>query len=190
MGTSVIFTPLLSFFILKSKIDKKHFIPIAIVTVGLFLLCSGGGSFSLGPGEVLALICAITGAGMLVFSSKYLKDMDPFATTVMQTGFTGLFCLIFSLLFEDMPNLASIPMMGWWVIIYLAVGCTCVAYLIQNIALRHVSATYTALAFCSEPIFTAIASYIMLHEVLSVKGFIGAILILASIVVASLMPDN
>lgn len=190
MGTAVIFTPLLSCLILKSKIDKKHFVPIVIVTAGLFLLCSGGVGFSLGPGEVLALLCAISGAGMLVFSSKYLKDLDPLTTTVMQTGFTGLFCLIFSLIFEDIPSLASIPALGWWVIIYLAVGCTCIAYLIQNSALRHVSATYTALAFCSEPIFTAIASYIMLHEVLSVKGFIGAVLIIVSIVVASLLPND
>ncbi|QIB68968.1 DMT family transporter [Aminipila butyrica] len=190
MSTAVIFTPFLSYFILKSKLDKKHIIPILIVIVGLFLLCSGGGAFSFGLGEFLAVLCSISGAGMLVFSSKYLQDMDPLVTTVMQTLFTGLFCLIFSLAFEDRPSLSEIPMLGWGVIVYLAVGCTCIAYVFQNLALRHVPATYAALAFCSEPIFTAIASYFMLGEQLSAKGLIGAGLIMISIIIGSLLPEE
>ncbi|HWQ79901.1 MAG TPA: DMT family transporter [Anaerovoracaceae bacterium] len=190
MSTAVIFTPFLSYLILKSKIEKKHILPIIIVTAGLYLLCSGGGRFDFGPGEFFALLCAISGAGMLVFSSKYLQEMDPLTTTVMQTGFAGLFCVIFALIFEDIPNLTEIPPVGWGVIIYLAIGCTCLAYLFQNMALRHVSATYVALAFCSEPIFTAIASWFLLGELLSAKGFIGAALIMASIIMASLSPEE
>lgn len=189
MSTVVIFTPFFSFWILKTKIDKKHILPIIIVTAGLYLLCSGGGVFAFGPGEVFALLCAISGALMLVFSSKYLQDMDPLTVSVMQTGFTGLFCVIFALIFEDIPSLAGIPPSGLGIILYLAVGCTCVAYLFQNISLRKVPATYVSLIFCSEPIFTAIASYFLLGELLSLNGFIGAALIMAGIIMASLLPE-
>jgi drug/metabolite transporter (DMT)-like permease len=79
--------------------------------------------------------------------------------------------------------------MGWGIILYLAVGCTCVAYLFQNISLRKVPATYVSLIFCSEPIFTAIASYFLLDELLSISGFIGAALIMAGIVYAALLPE-
>jgi drug/metabolite transporter (DMT)-like permease len=190
MSTAVLFTPFLSYFVLKAKIDKKHALPIIIVTVGLYLLCSGDGSFVFGLGEFFGILCAIAGACMLVFSSKYLQDNDPFTITVMQAGFTGLFCTVFALIFEEIPSFASIPMVGWGVIIYLAVGCTCIAYLLQNIALRKVPPTYVAMAFCSEPIFTAIASYFLLGEVLSGKGLIGAGLIMTSIVMASLIPEE
>lgn len=190
MATTVLFTPFLSYFIQHTKVDKKHLLPIGIVTLGLYLLCSGGGQFSFGIGEGLALICAISGACMLVFSSKYLEDMDPITTAVMQTGFTGIFCLLFALFFEEIPDVTSIPLVGWSVILYLAIGCTCIAYVIQNVALRHVPATFVALSFCTEPIFTAIASFFLLHEVLSMKGLIGAILITASIIIASLLPEE
>lgn len=190
MSTAVVFTPFLSYFILKSKIDKKHVLPIVIVNVGLYLLCNGDGGFSLGIGEIFGLLCAIAGACMLVFSSKYIRDMDPITMSTIQSGFTGLFCLIFALVFEDFPGFAGISLVGWYVIIYLAVGCTCVAYLLQNIALNHLPATYVALTFCSEPIFTAIASYFLLGEILSAKGFIGAALIMLSIIIASLLPDE
>ncbi|QAT42189.1 DMT family transporter [Aminipila luticellarii] len=190
MSLAVIFTPFLSYFVLKAKMNKKHIFAVLMVTIGLFLLCSSGGSFQFGLGEAIALLCSVSGSCMLVFSSKYIQDMDPLVTSVMQTGFTGLFCLIFTLMFEDIPSLTSIPMVGWGVIVYLAVGCTCIAYICQNIALRHVSATYVALAFCSEPIFTAIASYFLLGEVLSARGLLGAVLIMISIVIASLLPEE
>ena len=190
MSTAAIFTPFFSYFVLNSKIDKANAVPIAIVTIGLYLLCSDGSGFSLGPGELFALLCAVCGALMLVFSSKYIHDNDPLTFSVMQTGFTGLFCIIAALLLEDIPKLSEIPLMGWGVIVYLAIGCTCVAYVLQNISLRHVPATYVAVAFCSEPIFTAIASFILLGETLALRGGIGAVLIMVSIVMASLMPEE
>lgn len=190
MSTAVIFTPFLSYFILKSKIDRKHILSIAIVTAGLFLLCSGNKGFAFGPGEVLALSCAVTGAFTLVYSSKYLQDMDPVAISVMQAGFSGLFCLVFSLIFEGIPDIMDIPLIGWGVIMYLAIGCTCLAYLFQNIALRHLPATFVALSLCSEPIFTAIASYFLLGELLSATKLFGAVLILSSIIMVSLLPEE
>lgn len=190
MSTAVIFTPILSFFILKVKLDKKYISPIIIVTIGLYLLCSGDGIFIFGLGEVLALLCGLSGAFMIVFSSKYLKTMDPLVTSTMQSGLTGLFCLLFAFIFEDFPGFTGIPFLGWGVIIYLAVGCTCLAYIFQNIALRHVPATYVALAFCTEPVFTAIASYFILGELLSAKGFFGSALIMISIIMASLIPEK
>lgn len=42
MATTVLFTPFLAYFIQRTKVDKKHLIPIGIVTLGLYLLCSGG----------------------------------------------------------------------------------------------------------------------------------------------------
>lgn len=190
MSMAVIFTPFLSYFVLKTKIDRKHAFPIVVVTGGLYLLCSEGGGFSFGIGEFLALACALAGAGMLVFSSKYLKNNDPITVSVMQTGFTGLFCTVFSLIFEDIPSFGSIPPVGWGVILYLAIGCTCIAYLLQNLALKKVPANYVAIAFCSEPIFTAAASYFLLGETLSVRGLVGSGLIMASIVMASMMPEE
>jgi drug/metabolite transporter (DMT)-like permease len=154
------------------------------------LLCSGSKGFAFGLGEVLALSCAITGAFTLVYTAKYLQDMDPIMISVMQAGFCALFCIIFSLMFEGIPNLITIPMIGWGVIIYLAVGCTCLAYLFQNIALRHLPATFVALSLCSEPIFTAIASYFLLGELLSAKRLFGAALILFSIIMVSLLPEE
>lgn len=190
LSLSVVFTPILSFFILRQRVGKKLIFVILIAVVGLYFLCGNGGSFSFGLGEIYALLSAFTGAGMLTYSSKHVSDVGPMALSTAQSAVTAIVSLIFALIFEDFHSLAQVSAEGWWSVLYLAVACTCVAYSLQNIALRRVSATFVSLAFCTEPIFTVIASFFLLGERLSLIGFIGAVLIVAGIVLASLGSDD
>ena len=123
---------------------------------------------------------------MLTYSSKHVSDMGPMALSTAQSAVTAIVSLVFALIFEDFHSLAHVSAEGWWSVLYLAVACTCVAYSLQNIALSRVSATFVSLAFCTEPIFTVIASFFLLGERLSLIGFIGAALIVVGIVLASL----
>ncbi|MCI9597826.1 MAG: DMT family transporter [Firmicutes bacterium] len=186
LSLTVVFTPILSFFILRQKAGKKLIVIILIAVVGLYFLCGNGGSFSFGLGEIYALLSALTGAGMLTYSSKHVSDMGPMALSTAQSAVTAIVSLAFALIFEDFHSLAHVSAEGWWSVLYLAVACTCVAYSLQNIALSRVSATFVSLAFCTEPIFTVIASFFLLGERLSLIGFIGAALIVVGIVLASL----
>lgn len=188
LSLSVVFTPVLSFFILRQRIGKKLVLIILIVTAGMYFLCGNDGAFSFGLGELYAILSALTGAGMLIYSSKHVNNMGPFTLSCAQCAVTAAVCLVFAFIFEDIHTLAFVPASGWLCVAYLAVACTCIAYSLQNFALRRVSATLVSLAFCSEPVFTAIASYIMLKETLSASGLIGAILIVAGITLASVMP--
>lgn len=190
LALSVVFTPILSFFILRQKVSRRLILIIFITVIGMYFLCGNGGSFSFGWGELLALLSALTGAGMLTYSSKHVCDIGPFALSAAQSAVTSIVCFIFALIFEDLHSLAYVSAQGWWCVIYLAVACTCIAYSLQNIALRKVSATFVSLAFCSEPIFTAFASYVMLKETLSGSGLLGAVLIACSLVLASILPSE
>lgn len=190
LSLSVVFTPILSFFILRQRAGKKLIFVILIAVVGLYFLCGNGGSFSFGLGEIYALLSAFTGAGMLTYSSKHVSDVGPVALSTAQSAVTAIVSLIFALIFEDFHSLAHVSAEGWWSVLYLAVACTCVAYSLQNIALRRVSATFVSLAFCTEPIFTVIASFFLLGERLSLIGFLGAVLIVVGIVLASLGSDD
>lgn len=186
LSLSVVFTPVLSFFILHQKVGKKLGFIILLSVAGLYFLCGNGGSFSFGPGEICALLSALTGAGMLTYSSKHVSDVGPVALSTAQSAVTAVVSLIFALIFEDFHSLAYVSAEGWWSVLYLAVACTCIAYSLQNIALSKVSATFVSLAFCTEPIFTVIASFFLLGECLSLTGFLGAALIVAGIVMASM----
>ena len=76
---------------------------------------------------------------------------------------------------------------GWWLVLYLALGCTFLAYLFQNIALMHVSPAFGALTWCTEPLFTDDAASFILNERMDFTACCGAGLILAGIVFASVL---
>lgn len=190
LAFSVVFTPVLSFFILKQKISGKLALIILLVVVGLYFLCANGGSFTFGIGELMALLSALAGAGMLIYSSRHVSDIGPLALSASQSAVTAAVSFFFAVIFEDVRDVSQAAPEGWAAVVYLAVGCTCVAYILQNIALRKVSATFVSLAFCTEPVFTAIASFFILGERLSPFGLAGAFLIAVGIAMASLLPAS
>lgn len=189
MALSVVFTPFLSAVVLKKKTNIHVIGAIAIVVAGMYFLCGNSGQFQFGIGELFALLSSISLAVTLIYTSKHVSSIGPMALSTAQAGFTALISFGFALIFEDSTILFSIPASGWGTLIYLAFGCTCIAYMLQNHALKQVSAVFVSLSFCMEPIFTAIASYPLLGETLSVKGILGAILIIIGTIIASILPS-
>lgn len=191
MGLSVLFTPFLARFFLGARLNPILIFPIAFVILGMYYLCGASGAFVLGVGELCALLSSAAAACMIVASAKYLTDdIDPLVISVIQTGMVAIYCIPFALLLEEVPVWRTIPMSCWLAILYFAVACSCIAYIIQNLAFSKVPSVYAALIFCSEPIFTAIASYFMLGEVLNNRGLFGSALIMVSITIASIIPNE
>ena len=62
-----------------------------------------------------------------------------------------------------------------------AVLATAAAFTIQSWAQKHLAATHTALILSAEPLFAWLTSLIFLHEGLSGRQSLGALLILAGI---------
>ena len=86
----------------------------------------------------------------------------------------------------DLQALSNRKALG--AVVYVALGGTCAAYVLQNVAMHHISATFAALAFCTEPVFTALFAYLLLGETLSAQGFVGAGIVLAGVMAASVWP--
>ena len=152
MSLSVIFAPLLSIIVLQRPYKLSH-LPIQLLVIfGMYLLCSNGGTFSFNQGDLWALLTAVSVAGALVFGEKSLKATD------------------------------AITISAWAVVIYLAITCTCLAYFLQNAALKFLSSSLVSMLQCTQPILTAAASYFLLNEKLTFTGMSGAVIILACII--------
>lgn len=192
MSTAVIFTPLLGRIFLKTKLHPKVAGAIAVVVIGMFILSTANGSISLNLGDGIAILCAIGGAFMFITGRLFVHNIDPVLLTVMQIGGVAFGCLVCALVFEKFPGFGVITLPIWGAFVYMALFCTCLAFVAQNISLKHVSENHVALIFCMEPVFGAVAAFFMLGEMLNVKGLIGAAIIMAGVVIATLTakPDE
>lgn len=182
MSLAVVFTPPLSRLVLGRKIHLS-FVPVLLFAVaGLYLLCLNGGTFRFGIGELLALICSFGMAGSLVWGEECLNTLSPSAVSLIQTAVTAAASILCAVILEPLPDLGAIEPMAWWIIVYLVLLCSCLCYILQNIALTHLPAAVVSLTQCFEPIFTAVFAFIILGERLSLLGAIGALLLMICIV--------
>lgn len=187
MSLAVVFVPILSLFLVKARFEAKHLIPVAIAALGLFFIC-GGKLDALCSGDLIAILCSCASALMVIFSVKHLGDsgIDPMVLCIIQCAVCFMVCLPLALIFEPMPDFLHLPKIGYYALALLSVGGTFIAYTLQNIGFSRVSPTFGALVYCTEPIFTSISAYFILDERMTVITALGAVLITASIVLASL----
>ena len=157
--------------------------------MGLFLLCCNTGTFSFGPGEALALLDALCLAGVLVFGEKAIAQMDVLSVTGVQIGVTMILSLAGALIFDHTSVLAAAKPEAWLVVLYLAGVCTIAAYLLQNKAVEHLSASTVSMLQCTQPILTALVAYFLLGEILNGLGLLGAGLILICLLIDSRIPQ-
>lgn len=172
---SALIAPLLALVFYRQKYAKKEpFLQIAML-IGLYLLCAKGGLGRFGIGEVLALVAATLVAGSLVFGKTSLEYISAKSLSFVQTILAVLFCGIAATITGSMHDitLAGSFRMALY-LLYAAIGCTIIGYLLQNIALQHISAKQVGIAQCLYPIATAAVAFAVLGEQLSLEGIIGA----------------
>jgi drug/metabolite transporter (DMT)-like permease len=73
---------------------------------------------------------------------------------------------------------APVDTAGWMVIIYTAVICTAVAFVVQTWSQAHMSATKVAVILTMEVVFAALFAIVFGGETLTLRAFIGGVLVM------------
>lgn len=186
----VVFAPLLSSLVNRKRYPMA-FLPFqAAVVVGLFFLCNNGGAFTFGPGEVVALLSSVALAGALVFGERGLAQLDVFAVAGTQIAVTLGASFGLALVFEPAVNVAEVTPQAWATIVFLALGCTCLAFFIQNKSLEVLKSSTVSLLLTGEPVFTAALSFPLLGEMLDGRGFAGTAIIVVAVVCSTVLENR
>ena len=184
---SIVITPAFAFLIYRTSYKWQHIVLQILVLPGMYLLCVRGGLSGAGSGEAVALVAAFMSAGALVFSKRYLDMVDPVSMTALMAGCSAGIALIGSLIIEGGIRLETTTPQAWSIILYLAIACTFLGYLMQNLALTRISDRSVALIQSLCPVMTAVFSFFLLGETLSTAGMAGAGIIVASVALASII---
>lgn len=191
-GLSVVLVPLLAVFWLKRKPQPNAWMGVATATVGLALLSLNA---DLLPtyGDFLVFLCAISFALHIAGVSRYAGPHDPTALAVIQIGVAAVLSWVLHV--AEKGTLApGVPSVLWWsgpgrvIMAWLICGvlATALAFWLQNVLQPHTTPTHTALIFAAEPVWGALFSWMLLGETLTLRGYVGAGLILAGMLLAEL----
>lgn len=182
MSLPIIFVPILEKFVLKKPYPLPFLLIQSAVLLGLYLLCSNGGSFVFKSGDILAVLTAVMIAGALVFGEKSLRSLSVISISTVQVGITALLSTAGALFFDSINLIPQITTQAWLVVLYLAIFCSCLAYALQNEALKHLQSATVSLLQCTQPIMTALVSFLLLNEKLTATGMSGGLIIIICLI--------
>lgn len=183
---NVIIVPVIGFIIYKRRIDRFEFIAAGIALVGIALL-SLQDTFTIGWGDWLAIFCAVGFAFDIFYTNVFVKTEDALALTLVQFYTASLLSVLAVIGRGEIPT--AVSMNGALVIVYLAVFSTGVAYVAQNVGMQYANPTKSAIILSTEALFGTLFSVVILHEVLTGRMMMGAVLIFVAILFAEIKPS-
>ena len=184
-GLFVVLTPLFGAVFLRQRAGFPAWAAAAVSAVGLFLLSRTGGTGDI-EGDLLVLGCACCFAFHILATARGVQKHDVGALLAVQLAVCGLSTFVVAGATGDLsvPQEASL----WLALVVTALFATAVGFYVQTYAQRKTSPARTALILASEPAFAGLFAYLLLGETLTVLGWAGAALILASIVLVEIVP--
>ena len=90
--------------------------------------------------------------------------------------------LVLPFFFSNEPDAAFMPIeMDWTYLLFLALACTTLAYVISLRALKHISAFNSMLTYNLEPVYGIFMAYFLLDEKLPSGFYWGVLIILGAV---------
>jgi len=174
-GLYVVFTPLLAYFFLKERLTKLIWGCVFLATIGLGLLSIRG--FSVGIGEILVLASAFFFAAHIIALGKWSSGRDVYAMTIVQLAM----CALLSGLASIPDGYSAPPDYGVWaVVVFTAVICTAVAFVVQTWSQAHMTTTKVAVILTMEVVFAALFAIIFGGERLTLQATLGGLMVLTA----------
>lgn len=171
-GLYVVLTPLIAALFLKERIKAFTWFCVVLATVGLALLSLRG--WSVGIGEALVFISAIAFAAHIVTLSKWSNGLDAYALTIVQLSICALLTGFISLgQGYEKPTDAGV----WGVVIFTAVICTAVAFIVQTWSQAHMTSTKVAVILTMEVVFAAVFAVLFGGESLTLQVLLGGVMV-------------
>lgn len=188
-GMFVVLTPIFGALLLKHRAGATAWGAALVSTVGLLLLSvaqpSGSGDASL-AGDGLVFLCACSFSFHILVTDRAIRDHETGALLAVQLGVTGIFCFVVAAVNGElvMPDSSTV----WVALAVTSLVASALGFFVQTYAQQHASPARTALILASEPAFAGLFAYLLAGERLNSAGWLGAALILVSIVTVELIP--
>jgi drug/metabolite transporter (DMT)-like permease len=187
-GSSVVLVPFLLAAFRQRRIGAWTWVAVTIAFAGLYFLTVPRQGFSgLDRGDPLVFVCAILFALQIILISRYVERYSVGGLSFLQVAATAALSIV---LLPLAARTGWEPLRIVWngnvvfAVLVTAIGATAIATPLQTWGQKHTSASHAAIFFSLEPVFAAITSLVLGRERLGARGFTGAALVFAGILMA------
>ncbi len=173
-----VLVPFLSWITDRKRPALRNVLAAVLCFVGIALL-SFDGNLSLRLGDGLTLVGGFFYAVQIVLLARVCRKCDPCLVTVLQFGFSAVFCWLgVAFTGESFPAFSA-PLAGQ--VLFLALFATAAAFLMQNIGQKYTSSAAAALLLSLESVFGVFFSVLLGYETPTPRLYAGFAVIFLSV---------
>jgi drug/metabolite transporter (DMT)-like permease len=179
-GLYVVFTPVFALVLFRLRVEGAVWLGVALSLAGLALLAGVG--LGTPAGDALVLAGSAAYSLQIALMERYAPRYDAIAFTLVEmlAALAAFSAWAVALGQIEVPRGWTV----WGALLVTGIFASALAFLVQTWAQQRTSATRTALAFAMEPVWTALFGYWLAGDRLGTRGWAGAALVMAGIVVA------
>ena len=193
--TAVVIVPLASLLLFKEKVGKSLWMAVALVLAGLLIVAHPWNAWlnPVGAGYAFAAACLLS--LYFIMGARLQRTRDAYSTLFYCFLAASLFWALATLVtgtplisFTGMVDLtgtlapASVPM--WAMLLWVALFASFAPMLLTLLSLRNLSAAAVGVVSTAETVFAFVFGYLWLSERIDLSQTIGALIVIAGILVA------
>lgn len=179
----IVFVPLIGL-LLGKRVAPTIWAAVAVAVFGLWFLCIPEEGFSIATGDLYVLACAVVFSLHILVISHFVTRVDGVELSMMQF-FCGSLIACVAMLTTETPTLpgleAALPAILW-----AGIMSNGIAYTLQIVGQRGMNDTVASLILSLESVFSVLAGWVILGEVLSMREGFGCLLMAVAVVFAQL----
>ena len=188
MSLVAFFTPLIVWVQEKTAPSKRQTASIFITLIGVGMMCLSG-RLTLNKGDLVCIGSAFFYAFQMLYTERYAEKHDPVVLGTFQLIFVAFYGFIFSFIFEDSFRL-PVSVAGWGQLLYLALGCGALGFILQTAAEKLSSAGHSTIIYASQPVFVALFSFLLLGEPISLRQIAGIAIVFIGVLITVRQDDK
>jgi len=171
---TILLTPLL-----QGGLPPRFFLAAGVATGGVVLLVGGPGLRTPSVGDALMLAAAVVRAAHVTLSGRLSRPS--YDTVTLTTLQTVVGAVVFTVAAGPalLPAATGFAAAQWLGVLYLALGCSVFAFVVQLWAVRRTSAARASLLLGTEPVWAVLIGVSLGGEHLTVLAGAGIALVLA-----------
>ncbi len=180
-GLYMVFVPLCGLF-MHQKIRPEAWIGAVVAVIGLYFVSFANGIEPAGVGDLVLVIGSFFWTAHIVVIDRYAAKVSPLKFSMVQFLVCGLLCVVCALFTEEITMEAVIE--AKIPVLYCGIMSVGVAYTCQVIGQRGTEPALASIILCTESVFAAIGGWLLLHEYMGWRGYMGCALIFCGIILS------
>lgn len=183
----IVMIPVIGIFIGKRPGIKLWFC-VALAVVGMYLLCMKDGSFTIERADIMLLLCALAFSVHILVVDYFSPKVDGVKMSCIQFFVCGVLSAV-GMLFTETPDISNIQAV-WMPLLYAGLLSCGVGYTLQIVGQKGINPIIASLIMSLESVISALAGWVILGQVLSLKEIIGCVLMFVAIVITQIPIGN